>query len=139
MLQRKQTLWALLAVACAIATFKLPFYSGVRLSVTPANLSQYLTATDNIGILIITAIITGGGLANIFNYKKHGSQLLVTLGLIILSLLNIFLYYQETLKFQNGTYALTSIFALAIPVLLFMATRGINRDRKLLKNADRLR
>ena len=139
MLQRKQTLWALLAVLCAVATLKFPFYSGDLLAPAPGKLAQYLTAADSVLILIITVIIIIGGLVNIFNFKKHVLQFRITLLLILLSLLDIFLYYKEAQKFQNGTYSLTALFALAIPLLFFMATRGIWRDRQTLKNADRLR
>jgi len=139
MLQRKQSLWTLLAVVCAVLTLKFPFFSGDKLQIAPAKISQYLTATDSIGILIITVIIVVAGLVNIFNYKNRKLQLRITIGLILLSLLDIFLYFKETQHFQNGTFSLTALFALAIPLLLFMASRGIYRDEKLVKSADRLR
>jgi predicted ferric reductase len=139
MLQRKQSLWALAAVACAVLTLKFPFFSGERLEVAPAKISQVLTATDNIGILIITVILIVAGLVNIFNYKNRKLQLRITVGLILLSLLNIYLYFRETKTFQHGTFSLTALFSLAIPLLLFLTSRGIYRDQKLVKSTDRLR
>jgi hypothetical protein len=58
---------------------------------------------------------------------------------ILLSLLNIFLYTKQTNRFDAGSYDLTALLALAIPVFFFLAARGIYRDRKLVKSLDRLR
>src|ERR1019366_4523810 len=110
MLQRKQTLWMLLAVACAVGTLKFPFYSGTKLgaALTPPS-PQYLTATGNVFLLITTVAFIVATLVNIFNYKNRKLQLRITVLLIVLSLLTIFLYFLETQKFQAGTYSLTSV------------------------------
>jgi hypothetical protein len=42
-------------------------------------------------------------------------------------------------KFTSGNMALTSVFALAIPVFLLLAISGIWKDEKLVKSLDRLR
>jgi hypothetical protein len=140
MLQRKQTVWMLLAVACAVGTLKFSFFSGSKLGAALTTPSpQYLTATGNILILMLTVAIIVAGLVNIFNYKNRKLQLRATLGIILVSLLNIFLYYLETQKFQTGTYSLTAIFTLAIPILMVLAARGIAKDQKLVKSTDRLR
>ena len=90
-------------------------------------------------ILIVTiALIIGIGW-NIFNYKTRSKQLWITIGLIVLSLLNIVLYWYDISEFQEGGLSLTAVVALAIPVLLFMAARGIRKDEKLIKSTDRLR
>ena len=90
-------------------------------------------------ILIVTiALIIGIGW-NIFNYKTRSKQLWITIGLIVLSLLNIVLYGYDISEFQEGGLSLTAVVVLAIPVLLFMAARGVRKDEKLVKSADRLR
>jgi hypothetical protein len=90
-------------------------------------------------ILIVTiALIIGIGW-NIFNYKTRSKQLWITIGLIVLSLLNIVLYCYDISEFQEGGLSLTAVVVLAIPVLLFMAARGVRKDEKLVKSADRLR
>jgi hypothetical protein len=43
------------------------------------------------------------------------------------------------MKFTTGTYSLTSLLYLAVPVCLFLAARGIRKDDKLVKSLDRLR
>ena len=147
MLQRKQTLWMLLAAICAVLTFKLSFYHGQVAVGQYGHELRYLTAwphfingrSGSMLVLIGTiALIIGIGW-NIFNYKTRSKQLWITIGLIVLSLLNIVLYWYDISEFQEGGLSLTAVVALAIPVLLFMAARGIRKDEKLVKSTDRLR
>lgn len=149
MLQRIQTVWTLLAAICAALTFKFSFYSGNvkvgdyghefrELRAVPTLING---SSGSVGILIITVVIIVGSLVNIFYYKARSKQLWITFGLIVLSLLNILLYWRASGRpdFVEGSYNITAILTIAIPVLLIMAARGIFRDQKLVKNADRLR
>jgi glucan phosphoethanolaminetransferase (alkaline phosphatase superfamily) len=140
MLQRKQSLWMLLAAACAVLTIKLPFYTGPTMDAAQGKVVEVITASSNIPLLILTVLLVVVMLVNIFNYKNRKLQLRITIGLILVSLLDIFLFYQASMKtIIGGTFALTSVLALAIPLLLIMAARGIFKDHKLIKSADRLR
>jgi peptidoglycan/LPS O-acetylase OafA/YrhL len=140
MLQRIQTIWLLLASACAGLTMKFSFFSGNKPLATgqPATF-QSLTATSNILINIITVTLLVGSLINIFNYKNRRLQFRATIALIILGLANIAMYHYETKEFKEGNFDLTAALAIAIPVLLFLAARGIRKDQKLVKSLDRLR
>jgi hypothetical protein len=140
MFQRMQTLWLFFAALCAFLTIRLSFYSG-NLPVAPGEppTFQYLNADFNIWILIITISLICIPLITMFLYKKRKIQLRVTIIALLLSLLNIYLYYRQTLKFTHGEYALTAVIALLVPVLLFLAIRGISRDEKLVKSLNRLR
>lgn len=153
MLQRKQTLWALLAIICAALTFKFSFYSGnmavglnghVFMSVKAVpvlGFGKESASSGSVLILIVTCVLIAGTLINIFNYKARKKQLWITIGLIVLSVLNIFLYahYSGVPPFTEGQYNLTALLALGIPVFLLFAALGIVRDQKLVKSADRLR
>jgi hypothetical protein len=141
MLQRKQSLWMLLAAACAVLTIKLPFYTGTAMDAAQGKMNEKITASSNIPLLILTVLLVVVMLVNIFNFKNRKLQLRITIGLILVSLLDIFLFYQASMKSPiiGGTFALTSVLALAIPLLLVMAARGIFKDQKLIKSADRLR
>jgi hypothetical protein len=153
MLQRKQTLWTLLAVICAALTFKFPFYSGnvkvgdnghVLLGVKAAPTIGFGSESASAGsvlILIVTILIIGGGLINIFNYKARRKQILITIGLIVLSLLNIFLFWRacQPPHFMEGNYSLGAFLPVVIPIFLFFAAGGIVRDEKLVRSTDRLR
>ena len=147
MLQRKQTFWMLLAGICAVLTFKLSFYHGQVAVGQYGHELRYLTAwphyingrSGSILITIVTVALIVGIFWNIFNYKTRSKQLWITIGMILLSLLNIVLYWLATGDFQEGGLSLTALISLVIPVLLIMAARGIRKDEKLVKSSDRLR
>jgi hypothetical protein len=143
----------LLAAICAALTFKFAFYFGnmkVGLNgIAPLEVKAVPTfgagtvsaGSGSVLILLVTVIIIAGILINIFNYKARKKQLWITIGLLVLSLLNILLYWWKSgvPPFESGSYSLGALLSLAIPVLLIMATRGIMRDQKLVRSADRLR
>jgi Domain of unknown function (DUF4293) len=143
MLQRRQTIWLLLAFICAVLTLKFPFFSGHRIFDINNSKTAYLTAIgsgyNNIAILILTVAIFVSALISIFLYKNRKVQLRIVLVSFLISLLDIFLYYRGTQKFTDGTYSLTAIFALLVPIFLLLAARGIYKDEKLVRSADRLR
>jgi|SRR5664279_1489486 len=139
MLQRIQTLWLLIAAIAAFLSIRLSFFSGnIGLSGQPPSF-QYLNASFNIGILILTIALVCIAAIDIFLYKNRKLQGRLALLGIIISLLNIFLYYKQTQRFDAGNYDLTALLALALPVFFFLAMRGIYRDQKLVKSLDRLR
>jgi hypothetical protein len=140
MLQRIQTIWLLLASVCAGLSMKFSFFSGNKPAAPgqPATF-QSLNATGNMLIDILTVTLLVGSLINIFNYKNRKRQWRVTVALFLISLFTIAFYYRETKEFVEGSFALTSALAFAIPVLLFLAARGIRKDQRLVKSLDRLR
>jgi uncharacterized membrane protein len=134
-----QSIWLLLAAIAAFLTIRFSFYSG---NIGPAGQPtsfQYLTATFNIWILIITIALVCIAAIDIFLYKNRKLQGRLALLGILISLLNIFLYYKQTHRFDTGNYDLTALLALVLPVFFFLAARGIYRDQKLVKSLDRLR
>lgn len=136
MIQRIQTLWLLLAAACAFATFKFSFYSGTKGA--DAILHQ-LNATESILLMLTTIAVGVLALVNIFLFNKRTLQLrLCVLGILLEAVL-IFLYYREVGNFTSGTYSLTAILHSVIVLSFVLAARGINNDTKLVKNSDRLR
>jgi uncharacterized membrane protein len=139
MLQRMQSVWLLLAAICAFLTIKFSFFSGnLETPGQPASF-QYLTATFNIWILIVTIALVCIAVIDIFLYKNRKFQSRLALLGILLSILNIFLYYKQTQRFTIGNYDLTAILAIVIPVFFYLAMRGIYKDQKLVKSLDRLR
>jgi len=140
MIQRLQTLWLLLASAFAFATLKMSFFSG---NIIVENLKQFqhFTAMNNIPLMILTVTVAIASLIVVFLYNDRKLQFKIGIAVFLVSLLNLFLYYLETKKFipTDWSFDLTSIFAIAIPVFLLMAIRGIYKDEKLIKSVDRLR
>ena len=136
MIQRIQSIWLLLAAACAFAGFKFPYYSGTKLNDTAL---YELNATSTLLLMITTIAVGGLALINIFLYKKRTLQLrLCVLGILLEAGL-IFLYYRETTTFTQGTYSLTAILHSIIVIGFFLAARGIHKDQKMVKDSDRLR
>lgn len=134
MIQRVQSLWLLLAGACAFATFFFEFYAGISSSNPP-----FLKAGANFLLSSVTVAIGALALINIFLYKQRTLQLrLCVLGILLEALL-IFLYYREVKTYSVGTYAITAILHGVIVMAFFLAAKGINKDEKLIKDSDRLR
>ena len=96
-------------------------------------------ASDNFLLLISTSVLVAGCLIIIFLYKNRKQQLWLTIAAIALSAGNLVICFMETKKFSSGTFSLSAVFALAVPVLLLLAARGIWKDEKLVKSLDRLR
>ena len=139
MLQRMQSVWLLLAALSAFLTIKFSFYSGNIETAGQPSSFQYLTAGFNIMILILTISLVCIAAIDIFLYKNRKLQARLAILGILLSLLNIFLYFKQIPKFAVGNYDLTAILSFLIPVFFFLATRGIYKDQKLVKSLDRLR
>jgi hypothetical protein len=123
MIQRVQTIWMILAAIAVFLTIKFAFYSGVvngvlALPAGPdtinASMGGYhlVRATDNFLILILTSALGTGIIINIFLFKHRSIQIRIILLAILMECLIIF---------------------------LIMASRGIYRDSKLVKESNRLR
>lgn len=135
MLQRIQTIWLLLAAVCGFATLKTSFYIG-SIGTEPAN---HLTAMSNIWLMILTIVSATIAVVSIFMYKNRALQLKLVLSTITLSIIILILYFAQTQRYAVGGFALTSLIAVAVPVLLIMAATGIYKDDKLVKSVDRIR
>jgi hypothetical protein len=141
MIQRIQSVWLLLAAAATFFTLKLSFYSGNFIKDGQPSQRAELVGTDNI-LLTISIVATGLlALVAIFLFKDRKLQMRLVLLSLLLSCINLVLFYVQVKKFVpgEGNYSLTAIVAIAVPILLILAIRGISRDQKLVKSLDRLR
>lgn len=143
MIQRIQSFWLLVVVILAALSLKFGFYVGTWISdgiqhpqiVLNAHNPSILVLAGTIVIMVLTVVA-------IFMYKNRKQQMMTVIIDLLLSLGLFYLYYREIdMNFLpgSGTLALTSIFVFLIPVFMILAIRGISRDIKLLKSADRLR
>ena len=139
MIQRIQTVWLFLAALFAALTYKFPFYSGNILNKENFQIFEKLKASSNFLVLLFTAGLIAGTIFIAFMYKNRKQQMGLTAAAAGLSIINIILYFTELKKFISGNMSLTAVFALAIPVFLFLAINGIWKDEKLVKSLDRLR
>ncbi|HTE25671.1 DUF4293 family protein [Flavitalea sp.] len=139
MLQRVQSIWLLLAAAACFLTLKLSFYSGNVVQADQTRLFENLTAMSNIWLMILTFLLGTGILVIVFLYKDRKLQMKLTIFAILLSIVNIVLFFGELKKFVEGSFVLTSPMVFIVPVFLILASRGIYKDQKLIKSLDRLR
>ena len=140
MIQRKQTLWLLLATIAAFLTLQFPFYTGnVVDTITNVNAFTELNARYNILITIISVAVGVIALITIFLYNDRKKQIVFSTLNCLLSITVIVLYFLQIKKFTDGAISITSLIALVIPVLIVLAIIGIYKDEKLIKSVDRLR
>ena len=136
MLQRIQSIWLLLAAACAFLSFQFPFYTGTNAALIP---SAILDGKTTIPIILATSAVGIISLITIFLFKNRKLQLRLTVLCIALEALLIFLYYSQVKTFTGGTFALTALLQGCIVFFLFLAARGINHDDKIIRDSNRLR
>jgi predicted MFS family arabinose efflux permease len=139
MIQRQQTLWLLLAVACSILGFIFPVYSGQKVEPNLAPIYDELMAGSSLPLLILTGISVLIGAIAIFMFKDRKTQVKLSGAGIAISIILVLLYFFETKKFESGRFALTSVFLLGLVIGYIMATRGILKDEKLVKSLNKLR
>lgn len=138
MIQRKQSVWLLLASIFDAVTFRFPFYNGdwTKDTIpTPVDLNAQSTLW-----LTIVSVLTGAlAFAAIFLFGNRKLQLtLCTVGLLV-AIGMLALYFLEIQNFTSGTISLWCIFYFAVAVFFILAMKGIRGDQKLLKSLDRLR
>jgi K+ transporter len=139
MIQRIQSIWLLLAAAACFLTLKLPFYNGNVIQTDQSRRFEHLTAMSNLWLMILTFLLGTGILVIIFLFKDRKLQMRLTIAAIVLSIVNIVLFFGQLKKFVEGGFDLTSPVVFMVPVFLVLAARGIYKDQKLIKSLNRLR
>ena len=141
MLQRIQTIWLLLATVLGISSLKASFYVGSRIKDTITLAPETVTASYNIMLMVATIATATLAFLAIFLFKNRKLQLRVVVVSLLLSLGTLLLYYWQSKSFTGigGTFTITAIIPISIPVLLILAIRGISNDNKLIKSLERLR
>lgn len=140
MIQRKQTLWLLLATAAAVLTFMFPFATGEELvEKTAMKQNTEITAGSSFFTLLLTIASVSISAITIFMFKDRKLQMrLSLLGLLIAAGIFV-LYILEMRKLVTSTPALWAILPLLTIAGFFLAFRGIRSDEKLVKSLDKLR
>jgi uncharacterized membrane protein len=140
MIQRIQSLWLLLAVIAGALTFKFPFCTGTWAKDGNTAIPQMLAHTPSILVLGVSIVTLVLAFLTIFLFKNRRQQLFVAILALLASLGLIYTYWNERNAYLINTHlSLSSIYTFAMPVFLFIAVRGISRDIRLVKRADRLR
>lgn len=170
MIQRKQSLFLLLAGLFMLITYFVPLATFIgesnslilyiyQVKTLVPGMETGLSPYFILPLLTIVSLIILFSFVTIFLYKKRKSQLLLVRFMLLLVLTYFGLYffhYMDVLEQISGGFA-TYDYGINIPgsaiqipivvfvlplftaLLLFMASRGIISDEKLINSADRLR
>ncbi|HQU57426.1 MAG: DUF4293 domain-containing protein [Chitinophagaceae bacterium] len=140
MIQRKQTLWLLLATVAAVLSFKFPFATGEKIvENTTMNQVVEITAGSNLFTIILTIISVVISTVTIFLFKDRKMQIKLCLLGFLISVGLVIVYFMQYKQLVNATPAIWSLLVVAIIVGYYMAFRNIRSDQKLLKSLDKLR
>jgi peptidoglycan/LPS O-acetylase OafA/YrhL len=139
MIQRKQTLWLLIAATLSLLSLKLPVYAGNMLDEAGTKHWKELTAASTLLLTLAAGAVAVIALVAIFLYKNRPLQMRVVLVNLLLSLGLLVLFFLESRNYPEGGFSITALLPLVVPVLLVVAIVGIRKDERLMKSLDRLR
>ena len=141
MIQRIQSVWLLLAAACAFLTYTTVLYTGTLLNGTQL---KFVLADHFLMVAYIIGLATLS-LVAIMLFKNRRAQYRLTITTLVLTIGFLFLQYYVIEDFkkdnvvQTGSYEIAALLPVVMVIFLFFAARGIRRDQKLVKSLDRLR
>lgn len=156
MIQRIQSLFLFFVVAASVLLFFFPlaeFLSELHyFKLYMLELKNMAPSTDQIfskyftfPLIFFASVIGLLSLITIFFYKKRRIQILlikISILLNIILIVGVFFGYPEVISKQintEATFGISSYFSLISLVFLILANRGVKRDEKLIRSADRLR
>ncbi len=149
MIQRKQTIYLLLALAALIVCLCLPIGRLTSTTLGAETLVYNLGLYTNTGvsvhpILFVDIVVVATlSLINIFLYNKRKLQMRICVVSIILCLVWYAYYAFMVLSMFKGIGAVSISFAVCLPfvaiVMLVLARSGIKADEELIKSMSRIR
>lgn len=157
MLQRKQTVFLLLAVICGVLTFFFPvdtFQRGDQMFIFRttglfmADGTEVVDASPKVPFAAVIGVLSLALLVSIFLFKMRPRQVLfVRSSYLLLLAVVAFLFITDSsisaYLGQGGpvtnSYGASAMLPLLMMVFAFLAERGIRQDEALVKSMDRLR
>lgn len=138
MIQRKQSIWLLLAALLSAGVFFFDLYR------TDGNSS--LRVADNFPLLLVALVTTALPLITIFMFRNRKRQvrmaamcLVAESSFISLMLASISRPAENTTPAAGGSYWIGAVLPVVAMVFIVMAIVGIRKDEKLVRSTDRLR
>lgn len=155
MLQRVQTIWLFFATAAIFSLFLFPYLQtfntdgsvkALKVTGIQENIGGQIVQTEAFtGLTIATVIIGLIPFITIFLFKNRKKQMMLCY-VSIVSILGFSFWLVQTAKtalggitLQSENYGLGVILPSLAVFFMVLALRGIRRDDKLIKSADRLR
>ncbi len=145
MIQRKQSLWLLLAALCAAGVLFFDMYRG-EVRVGEVTEHKVLRVADHYPSLLIALVMTILPVVTIFLFRNRKQQirLCVVSILAISSFVTMMLsrvsgLAKEVPPVTNGNYWLGGVLPVVAMVFVILAIVGIRKDESLVRSMDRLR
>lgn len=141
MIQRKQTIWLLLAAITGFLITRVPLYAGTLVG----EVVRKFTATESLLLFAVAIVAALLGLVSVFLFKNRPLQMklsvlgvFVSLGFIALEVWQIGEFRQSN-ALLKGSYHWGALLPIAMTVFFILAALNIRKDEKLVKSLDRLR
>lgn len=138
MIQRRQTLWLLLATIAAVLSFMFPFVTGKE-AIKNMQADKVIDAASDFFLLILTGGSVILSAVIIFLFKDRKMQIRLCLLGLLVSIIIIVRYIMLMNKLTNTTLALYAVLPFIFLTCYFLAFRDIRKDEKLVKSLDKLR
>ncbi len=138
MIQRRQTLWLLLATIAAVLSFMFPFVTGKE-AIKNMQADKVIDAASDFFLLILTGGSVILSTVIIFLFKDRKMQIRLCLLGLLVSIIIIVRYIMLMNKLTNTTLALYAVLPFVFLTCYFLAFRDIRKDEKLVKSLDKLR
>ena len=138
MIQRRQTLWLLLATIAAVLSFMFPFVTGKE-AIKNMQADKVIDAASDFFLLILTGGSVILSTVIIFLFKDRKMQIRLCLLGLLVSIIIIVRYIMLMNKLTNTTLALYAVLPFIFLTCYFLAFRDIRKDEKLVKSLDKLR
>ncbi len=145
MIQRKQSLWLLLAALCGAGVFLFPLYKG-EIKSGEVLQGKALMVPEHFPFVLIAVVMSLLPLVTIFMFRDRKRQVRMTaigivanLSFISLMLITITRWQSAAPPLLGGSYGVGSVLPVMAIILLVMAIVGIRSDEKLVRSVDRLR
>lgn len=141
MIQRKQTIWLLLAAIAGFLITRVPLYAGTLVG----EVVKTYTATENLLLFAVTIVAALLALVAVFLFKNRKLQMKLAVAGVVFSLALIALEvwqvgeFSKTNSILRGTYLWGALLPIAMTIFFILAAVNIRKDEKLVKSLDRLR
>ena len=155
MIQRVQTIWLFLASLALFCLFLVPYLQIIK----PDGTAQAIKVTgvyeqinnipvktqEFLGFTVLTVIVALLPLLVVFFYRDRKKQIVLSY-LVIVAIIGLGFWLAQTakgivgdIKLDIPNYGIGVLLPSVAIIFMILALKGIRRDEKLIKSADRLR
>jgi drug/metabolite transporter (DMT)-like permease len=145
MIQRKQSIWLLLAALINACLFVTNLYTAQTV-VNGVTTETNIRVVEHYPLLIAALVITILPLIDIFMFKNRHRQGRICVGVIICTLAFISMVLAKVTNLDklippptSGSYKIGAVLPIVSLILVIMAYIAVRKDEKLVRSMDRLR